>query len=108
MSSLDETPLCLTIPKTVARPWRGNGTPTVTGQVKCGATNYASRIGNLNATGSAVALPNNQLPSSNQTLYVTEVFYPYAPATPAGSLLNFLRGQGTNTTTTLLYDVTFF
>ena len=86
-----------------------SGVPTVTGQVKCGATNYASRIGNLNATGNAVVLPTTQLPSSNQTLYVTEVFYPYAPATPVGNLLNFLRGQGTNTTTTtLLYDVTFF
>ena len=86
-----------------------SGVPTVTGQVKCGDTAYASRIGNLNATGNAVALPNSQLPSSNQTLYITEVFYPYAPATPVGSLLNFLRAQRTNTTTTtLLYDVTFF
>ena len=85
------------------------GVVTVTGQVKYGATNYASRIGNLNATGNAVALPSTQLPGTNQTLYITEVFYPYAPATPVGSLLNFLRAQRTNTTTTtLLYDVTFF
>jgi hypothetical protein len=86
-----------------------NNNPTVTGQVRFGATNYPSRVGNLNATGSAVTLPNSQVPQSNQTLYVTEVFYPFAPATPVGNLLNLLRGRATNApTASLLYDVTFF
>ena len=86
-----------------------SGVVTVTGQVKYGATNYPSRVGNLNATGNAVTLPNNQLPATNQTLYATEVFYPFGPATPVGSLLNFLRGRGTNASSpSLLYDVTFF
>ena len=85
------------------------GVVTVTGQVKYGATNYASRIGNLNATGNAVALPSTQLPGTNQTLYITEVYYPFAMVTPVGNLLNLLRGRGTNTPTiSLLYDASFF
>jgi len=85
------------------------GTPTVSGQVRFGATNYASRIGTLNATGNAVTLPSTQLPATNQTLYITEVYYPFAMVTPVGNLLNLLRGRGTNApTTSLLYDVSFF
>ena len=93
------------IASTVTR--NGSGTPTVTGQVKYGATNYASRVGNLNATGGSVTLPSSQLPQNNQTLYVTEVFYPFAPATPLGNLLNLVRGTNVGNTT-LLYDVTYF
>ena len=85
----------------------GNGTPTVTGQVKYGASNYVSRVGNLNATGSAVTLPSTQLPQTNQTLYVTEIFYPFSPVTPLGSLLNAVRGTNVGVTT-LLYDATYF
>ena len=86
-----------------------SGTPTVSGQVRYGATNYASRVGNLNATGNAVTLPSTQLPGTNQTLYITEVYYPFAMATPVGNLLNLLRGRGTNAPTiSLLYDVSFF
>jgi len=85
----------------------GNGTPTVSGQVKYGATNYTSRIGILNASGSAVTLPSTQLPQTNQTLYVTEVFYPISPVTPLGNLLNFVRGTNVGVST-LLYDVTYF
>ena len=84
-----------------------NGTPTVSGQVKYGASNYVSRVGNLNASGSAVTLPSTQLPQTNQTLYVTEIFYPFSPVTPLGSLLNVARGTNTGVIT-LLYDATYF
>ena len=93
------------IASTVTRS--SSGTPTVTGQVKYGATNYASRVGNLNATGSAVTLPSSQLPQNNQTLYVTEVFYPFTPATPVGNMLTLIRGTNV-AMPSLLYDVTFF
>jgi Flp pilus assembly protein TadG len=83
-----------------------SGVATVTGQVKYGATNFSSRIGNLNATGNAVTLPSNQLPQTNQTLYVTEVFYPFTPVTPVGNLMGFIS---TNTAMpTSLYDVSYF
>jgi len=83
-----------------------SGVVTVTGQVKYGATNFFSRIGNLNATGNNVTLPSNQLPQTNQTLYVTEVFYPFTPVTPVGTLMGFIS---TNTAMpTSLYDVSYF
>ena len=86
-----------------------SGVVTVTGQVKYGATNYPSRVGNLNASGNAVALPTTLLPPTNQTLYVTEVFYPFTQVTPLGKMLNLLRGRTTNApTASLLYDVTYF
>jgi Flp pilus assembly protein TadG len=42
-----------------------------------------------------------QIPQTNQTMYVSEVFYSYKPVTPIGRLLNF-------TMTNTLYDAAFF
>ncbi|MCX6898689.1 MAG: pilus assembly protein [Verrucomicrobia bacterium] len=92
------------IASTVTRS--GSGVATVTGQVKYGATNFLSRIGSLNASGSSVTLPSNQLPQTNQTLYVTEVFYPFTPATPVANLMRFMSTNAAMPTS--LYDVTFF
>jgi len=92
------------IASTVTRS--SSGVATVTGQVKFGATNFSSRIGNLNASGSAVTLPSNQLPQTNQTLYVTEVFYPFTPATPVANLMRFMSTNSAMPTS--LYDVTYF
>ena len=46
----------------------------------------------------ATAVP---IPQSNQTMFVSEVFYSYKPATPIGKLLNFNM-------TNALYDAAFF
>lgn len=92
------------IASTVTRS--SSGVATVTGQVKYGATNYPSRIGNLNASGSAVTLPSTLLPQTNQALYVTEVFYPFTPATPVGNLMRFLSTN--SVMPSLLYDVSYF
>lgn len=92
------------IASTVSRS--GSGVVTVTGQVKYGATNYPSRIGNLNASGASVALPSTLLPQTNQTLYTTEVFYPFTPATPVGNLMNFFSTG--HVMPSLLYDVSYF
>jgi Flp pilus assembly protein TadG len=92
------------IASTVTRS--SSGVATVTGQVKYGATNYASRIGNLNASGSGVTLPSTLLPQTNQTLYVTEVFYPFAPATPVGNLMRFLSTN--SVMPSRVFDVSYF
>jgi len=92
------------IASTVTRS--GSGIATVTGQVKYGATNYPSRIGNLNASGTGVTLPSTLLPQTNQTLYVSEVFYPFTPATPVGNLMRFLSTN--SVMPSLLYDVSYF
>jgi Flp pilus assembly protein TadG len=84
----------------------GSGTATVTSQVKRGATNYLSRIGNLNASGASVTLPSTQLPQTNQSLYITEVFYPFTPWTPIGNLMRFLSTN--SVMPSLLYDVSYF
>jgi Flp pilus assembly protein TadG len=93
------------IASTVTRS--SSGTPTVSGQVKFGSTNFTSRIGALSATGSGVTLPSSQLPQTNQTLYITEVFYPFSTVTPIGNLLTWFTSTNSGFTT-LLYDVTYF
>ncbi|MFZ2640171.1 MAG: TadE/TadG family type IV pilus assembly protein [Verrucomicrobiia bacterium] len=92
------------IASTVSRS--SSGVATITGQVKYGGSNYASRIGVLNASGSAVTLPSDQLPQTNQTLYITEVFYPFAPVTPIVKLLQMISTN--SVLPSLLYDVTYF
>ncbi|OHE75354.1 MAG: hypothetical protein A2107_15775 [Verrucomicrobia bacterium GWF2_62_7] len=92
------------IASTVTRS--SSGVATVTGQVRYGASSFVSRIGSLNASGSNVTLPSNQLPQTNQTLYVTEVFYPFTPATPVGNLMGFISGNSAMPAS--LYDVTYF
>ncbi|MFA5193807.1 MAG: TadE/TadG family type IV pilus assembly protein [Verrucomicrobiia bacterium] len=92
------------IASTVSRS--SSGVATITGQVKYGGSNYASRIGVLNASGSSVTLPSDQLPQTNQTLYITEVFYPFAPVTPIVKLLQMISTN--SVLPSLLYDVTYF
>ncbi len=84
-----------------------SGTVKVSGQVKYGATNYSSRVGALNATGSSVTMPSSSIPPTNQTVYVTEVFYPFSPVTPLGALMNLVRGS-TGSVVNLLYDASYF
>lgn len=92
------------IASTVTRS--STGVATITGQVKYGNSNYTSRIGVLNATGSAVTLPSTLLPQNNQTLYITEVFYPFTSITPIANLLRMISTNAVMPST--LYDVTYF
>jgi Flp pilus assembly protein TadG len=81
-----------------------NGTFLVTNQIKEGAlSNTApSKIAPL-GVGSTANMPVTAvpIPQTNQTMFVSEVFYKYKPATPIGQLLNF---NMTNT----LYDAAYF
>jgi Flp pilus assembly protein TadG len=81
-----------------------NGTYKVTNQIMEGAlSNTApSRIA-PSGIGSTLTTPFStlQIPQSNQTMFVSEVYYKYQPATPIGRLLNF---NMTNT----LYDAAYF
>lgn len=80
--------------------YNNNGTNTVNGQVKQGGHSMPSRVWK---SGGSINLPATpvQLPRTNRTLFVTEVFYQYNAITPVGKMLNFLMP-------TNLYDVAYF
>jgi len=84
---------------------------TIIGQVSCPSTSPStpcplgsftakSKIGTL---GGPATLPvtTSVLPPANQTIYVTEVFYPYAPITPLGKFMTIAFPSS-------LYDVAYF
>jgi Flp pilus assembly protein TadG len=88
----------------ISAVFNDNGSYIVTNQViEGGLSNSAtSRI----APGGIGSTPNMpatavQIPQTNQTMFISEVFYNYQPATPIGKLLNFNM-------TNNLYDVAFF
>jgi Flp pilus assembly protein TadG len=78
------------------------GVTTITGQ-------YSQGNGSLGSSkiGSAVGGPANlpvtvpPIPPANQTIYVTEVFYPFAPITPIGKFMTIVFPA-------TLYDVAYF
>ena len=81
-----------------------NGNFLVTNQIKEGAlSNSAPSKVAPNGIGSTANMPVTAvpIPQTNQTMFVSEVFYKYKPATPIGQLLNF------NLTNTL-YDAAYF
>jgi hypothetical protein len=73
----------------------------ITNQVRRGGWVSVSKIGEINATGSAVHLPVADLPTTNQTLMATEVYYQFTPSTPIGNFLGLASPTG-------LYDVSYF
>jgi Flp pilus assembly protein TadG len=79
-----------------------SGVFRVTNQVSLGGLSNATskvRTGKgAPATMPATAVP---IPQANQTVYVTEVFYSYAPITPVGKLVQF-------TFPSQLYDAAYF
>jgi Flp pilus assembly protein TadG len=81
-----------------------NGNYLVTNQIKEGAlSNSAPSKVAPNGVGSTPNMPVTavQIPQTNQTMFVSEVYYNYKPATPIGQLLNFNM-------TNALYDVAYF
>lgn len=79
-----------------------NGTARIASQLAQGSLTAAtSKVGTT--VGGAATLPATAfaLPRPNQTLYVSEVYYTYAPITPLGKLL-------TLTLPTRLYDAAYF
>jgi Flp pilus assembly protein TadG len=97
---------------------QGTGTFKITNQISKGSlTNAPSKIGLLNATGSGAAgsqvvMPflasaQGAIPQSNQTAFVTEIYYSFTPATPLGNVVvgNIMHGI---TVTNQLYDVAYF
>lgn len=76
------------------------GTPSIIGQYTQGTVAGASSQVVVNG---APVLPATTpaLPPPNQTIYVTEVFYPFTPITPIGSFMRIVFP-------TPLYDVAYF
>jgi Flp pilus assembly protein TadG len=83
--------------------YNNNGTFMVTNQVTEGGLNGVTSKVAPGGIGSAPNMPVTavQIPQSNQTMYVSEVFYTYQAATPIGKLLNFNM-------TNALYDAAYF
>jgi len=75
------------------------GAYVIGGQVSQGGITATSQVGSL-ATGVAT-LPTAVQPQLNQSVFVTEVYYSFAPITPVGSLLGL-------TLPSRLYDVAYF
>ena len=81
-----------------------NGTYLVTNQIsEGGLPGLASRVasGGVGSTVSNMSSTSVQIPQSNQTLFVSEVYYTNSAATPIGRLLNFNMSKP-------LYDAAYF
>jgi len=77
----------------------------ITDQISEGHLTQTSKIGTLansnNVTMPFLATATGTIPQSNQTVFVTEVFYSYSPVTPIGKLLGV-------TLPSTLYDAAYF
>lgn len=79
------------------------GVVTILDQVTQGSLKNSSQVGAKGASGNKVHLPATTptIPQPNQTVFVTEVFYSFAPATPIGTLLGLIMPSS-------MYDVAYF
>ena len=76
-----------------------SGQATIVDQQAVGGATVPSKVGT--GKGNVATLPNDQVPTANQTLVAAEVFYRFAPITPVGKLL----GLGS---LSQLYDAAYF
>ncbi len=84
--------------------FNSNGIYKVTNQIsEGGLQGGASRVASAGVGSTVTNMSNNavQIPQSNQTLFVSEVYYTNSPATPIGRLLNLNM-------TKPLYDAAYF
>jgi len=77
------------------------GVNTVIDQAAQGGMAASSRIGVQGAKTSNMPATVPAIPQPGQTVYVTEVFYSYQPATPIGKLIGLVMPS-------TLYDVAYF
>lgn len=75
-----------------------SGGVKVSGQVSQCAISATSRIGTV---GHQATLPAGAVPQTNQSVFVTEVFYAFAPITPVGKFLNVVFPSQ-------MYDVAYY
>jgi len=78
-----------------------SGIPRLIAQVTRGGMVSTSKIGVVGATGPDVHLPSTQVPQTNMSVYITEVFYRFRASTPVGNLL----GRSMDG---ILYDAAYF
>jgi len=84
----------------VSSVYNNNNVIQLTGQASSGSLIASSRIGTL--IGGAAVVPASAKPQLNQTVYVTEVFYPLHSITPIGKFVSgFLLPPQ-------IYDVAFY
>jgi Flp pilus assembly protein TadG len=84
--------------------FNSNGIYKVTNQISEGGLNgVTSKVAPDGVGDTPPTMPPTpvQVPQSNQTMFVSEVFYSYRAATPIGKLLNFNM-------TNALYDAAYF
>jgi Flp pilus assembly protein TadG len=84
---------------------------TITNQGSIGGISATSRIAPLGVGSTTTLMPYlataaGAIPQSNQTSYVTEVFYSFTPATSLGSVA--VGGLHGFTVTNQLYDIAYF
>jgi Flp pilus assembly protein TadG len=84
----------------VSSVFNNNNVLQLTGQAASGQMNVTSRVGNV--IGGTAVVPAAAKPQLNQTIYVTEVFYPFQSVTPLGTLLR------TISVPSQVYDVAYY
>jgi len=75
------------------------GNITVISQATRGTLSTANSLVGTVGSGAKMPKTSPQIPSTNKTMYVTEVFYGFAPVTPVGKLFM---------SPTQLYDAAYF
>jgi len=84
----------------VSSVFNNNNVLQLTGQAASGHLNVTSRVGNV--IGGTAVVPAAAKPQLNQTIYVTEVFYPFQSVTPLGTLLHTISVPAQ------VYDVAYY
>jgi Flp pilus assembly protein TadG len=84
----------------VSSVFNNNNVLQLSGQATSGKMNVSSRVGNV--IGGTAVVPAAAKPQLNQTMYVTEIFYPFQSVTPLGTLLSMISVPAQ------VYDVAYY